>query len=200
VNFIIADSEYISLSKNKSDYNSLIKYKNQMFPEIFQFSFIDVKFSTNAKIVKKHNYYLKTKKNIPLRLKRLTNLTRNDSLKKIDINYFSQILHEHLTSKKKVTLICNGKDVQLLKLNLNKNKIRLNIKVKYVNLRKISKYVYNKTMTTSELKKAINSKIRNHDAINDCKIIYFYLCRIKKKLGLKKLNNLFSNFAQTTKI
>jgi len=200
MNFIIFDTEYLSLSKNKSNYSSLIKYKNQMFPEIFQFSFIDVKFSKTTKIVKKNNYYLKTKKNIPLRLRRLTNLTRNASLKKIHINYFSRILFKHLTNKKKVTLICNGKDVQLLKLNFNKNKIKLNIIVNYINLRKISKKLYNQAMNTSELKKTINSKIRNHDAINDCKIIYLYLCRIKKSLGLNKFNNLLNSFAQTIKI
>lgn len=200
MNVIIFDTEFLSLSKKQSDYNSLIKYKNRMFPEIFQFSFLEVKLFADTKIKKKYNYYLKTKKEIPLRLKKLTNLTKNKILKAISFKEFASVLSAYLISKKKNILICNGSDIELLKLNLNKNKIILNINVKYVNLRKISQHIDYKPMNTYELKKNISSKLKVHDAINDCKIIFYYLGKIKRRMGLKKFNRLINNFVQIKKI
>ena len=74
MNIFIVDTEFISISKSKSSFKQLIKFKKIKFPEIFQFSMIKISDFDKLKILNKYNFYIKTKQNIPGRLIKLTNL------------------------------------------------------------------------------------------------------------------------------
>ena len=70
----IVDTEFISISKSKSSFKQLVKYQKIKFPEIFQFSMIEISDLDKLKILNKYNFYIKTRQNIPGRLIKLANL------------------------------------------------------------------------------------------------------------------------------
>ena len=74
---IIFDTEYLSLSKKYSDLKSLIKFKEKLFPEIIQISFLKYSNIYLKNKQKKLNIFIKIKQKIPKRIKKLTNITSN---------------------------------------------------------------------------------------------------------------------------
>ena len=74
---IIFDTEYLSLSKKYSDLKSLIKFKEKLFPEIIQISFLKCPNIYLKNNQKKLNIFIKIKQKIPKRITKLTNITSN---------------------------------------------------------------------------------------------------------------------------
>ena len=186
MNIYIIDTEYISLSKKKSSYLQINKYKGLKFPEIFQFSMIQIEVSNNLKKKKKYNFYIKTNNPIPSRLLHLCNLDAYKLNRGIKFNSFIEKLK--LAVKNNSLIICNGEDLRLLKLNIKyHNTTGLNKKIYFLNLRKLSIKNFKRDLETESLKKFINlkKKFNFHDSSDDCEILYLYLKFIKKKLGLK---------------
>ena len=149
--YVFLDLEYFSISKKLSPYKELLKNQRIIFPEIFQVSFLICK--KNLKKYKIFNFYLKTKKEIPNRLIKLCGLNK----KKIVRISFKRFLKFFLNkiNKKNLLIICNGDDLKLLKKNISYNKIQkeLDIKLNFLNLRKLSKKLFLKEYDTYEIKK-----------------------------------------------
>ena len=186
MNIFIIDTEYISLSKKKSSYLEINKYKGLRFPEIFQFSMIQIEESDSLKMVRKYSFYVKTINSIPSRLLRLCNLDAyklNNSIK------FNSLIEKlRLVIKNNSLVICNGEDLRLLSLNMNyNNSTRLNKKVYFLNLRKLSMEKFKLDLETESLKKFIDikKKFNFHDSSDDCEVLYLYLKFIKRKLKIK---------------
>ena len=79
---IIFDTEYLSLSKKYSDIKNLIKFKEKLFPEIIQISFLKCSNIYLKNNQKKLNIFIKIKQKIPKRITKLTNITSNILQKK----------------------------------------------------------------------------------------------------------------------
>ena len=117
MHILIFDTEYISISKLKSDMKSVLKFKNIKFPEIFQFGFILIKKNNNNfRIIKKSVFNLKTKQKISYRLKKLTNLKKIDF--KSSINFFFFIKKISKFFRNNIIFLSNGEVAKLLKMNL----------------------------------------------------------------------------------
>jgi hypothetical protein len=193
MNILIFDTEYISISKSKSDMKSVLKYKNHTFPEIFQISFILIKKNNgNFHLIKKYIFNLETKQKISNRLKKLTHLKKKDF--KNRINFFIFIKKIRKFFKNKVVFLSNGEDAKLLKMNLLNQNIKLKKKIRYINLRKISKLIYKKNLNTEYIKNKFKlGEIKSHNSLNDCFTIYNYLRHLNAKLGFKKLDKLLED-------
>ena len=139
---IIFDTEYLSLSKKYSDIKNLIKFKEKLFPEIIQISFLKCSNIYLKNNQKKLNIFIKIKQKIPKRITKLTNITSNFLQKKG--YYFKESMNQidKIVDRNSV-LLANGDDIKILKLNIRFNNIERDNKriVNYVNFRKILKCI-----------------------------------------------------------
>ena len=193
---IICDTEYLSLSKKYSNYKNLIKFKEKLFPEIIQISFLKCSNIYLKNNQKKLNIFIKIKQKIPKRIAKLTNITSNILQKKG--YYFKESMNQidKIVDKNSV-LLANGEDIKILKLNIRYNNIKRNKKriVNYVNFRKIlNKIDKKKNYETENLNKIFKFKInfQLHDASNDCIVLYKTLRKLIKIYGKKKFEDMIS--------
>jgi hypothetical protein len=195
--FIFLDSEFLTLSKSKSTFVEVKKHQKELFPEIFQFSFIKVYSIDNFNKNKKFNFYIKTKSKISYRLLKLTNykpsvqniITPKLFLQKIKLSFNENFIY-----------IANGGDLKLLKLNIKFNHIsNIGKRLKYIDLRIFLKKIYGRDFNTALLKKKFlpNSKIRIHNSLNDSLILLKVLDKIKKDMGKKYFINLINKSLKT---
>ena len=193
---IIFDTEYLSLSKKHSNLKALIKFKEKLFPEIIQISFLKCSniFSKNNQ--KKLNIFIKIKQKIPKRITKLTNITSNIIQKKGHCFKESMNLIDKFIDKKSI-LLANGEDIELLKLNISFNNFKRGTKklVNYVNYRKILNRINNKkNYDTENLNKIFKFKINFHlhNASNDCIVIYKSLRKLIKIYGKKEFEDMIA--------
>ena len=194
--YVFLDLEYFSISKKLSAYKELLKNQRILFPEIFQVSFLICK--KNLKKYKIFNFYLKTKKEIPNRLIKLCGVNK----KKIVRISFKRFLKFFLNkiNKKNLLIICNGDDLKLLKKNISYNKIQkeLDIKLNFLNLRKLSKKLFLKEYDTYELKKKfkINKSLKLHNAANDVLILFHVFYKISNIWGEERFDKIIKNITK----
>jgi len=188
---IIFDTEYLSLSRKLSNFNSLVKYKKKLFPEIIQISFLKISniFLKNSK-KKKLNIYIKIKQKIPRRIIKLTDITQK-ILNRKGLLFQDAIKSIDKFIENKTILIANGEDIRLLKFNINHYKIksRKKKKIYYVNLKSIFKKISEKkNFDTQNLNKIFNFKInfKVHNASNDCIVIHRSIQKFFKLSGKQK--------------
>ena len=110
----IFDTEYLSLSKEYSDLKSIIKFKEKLFPEIIQISFLKCSNIYLKNNQKKLNIFIKIKQKIPKRITKLTNITSNILQKKGHCFKESMNLIDKFIDKKSI-LLANGDDIEILK-------------------------------------------------------------------------------------
>lgn len=197
MNIFIVDTEFISISKSKSSFEQLVKFKKIKFPEIFQFSMIEISDFDNLKILSKYNFYIKTKHNIPSRLIKLTNLNLSKYSKARNFKDFLKSINRII--KNKSLIICNGEDIELLNLNTSfNNEKKLKKKINLLNLRTFIKKETGLSLETEKLKKYF--KIKNikhvHDSLEDCKIILHSLKKLKKKKNYNLYNKIQKNLKE----
>ena len=191
---IIFDTEYLSLSKRYSDLKSIIKFKEKLFPEIIQISFLKCSNIYLKNNQKKLNIFIKIKQKIPKRITKLTNITSNILQKKG--YYFKESMNQidKFVDRNSI-LLANGDDIKILKLNIKFNNIERNNKriVNYVNLRKILNRINkNKNYDTENLIKIFELKTNFilHNASNDCIVLYKSLRKLIKIYGKKKFEDM----------
>ena len=191
---IIFDTEYLSLSKKYSDLKSLIKFKEKLFPEIIQISFLKCSNIYLKNNQKKLNIFIKIKQKIPKRITKLTNITSNFLQKKGYYFKESMNLIDKIVDRNSV-LIANGDDIKILKLNIRFNNIERDNKriVNYVNFRKILNRINKKkNYDTENLIKIFELKTNFilHNASNDCIVLYKGLRKLIKIYGKKKFEDM----------
>ena len=198
---IIFDTEYLSLSKKYSDLKSLIKFKEKLFPEIIQISFLKCSNIYLKNKQKKLNIFIKIKQKIPKRITKLTNITSNILQKKG--YYFKESLNliDKFIDKKSI-LLANGDDIEILKLNIRFNNFKRGTKklVNFVNYQKALSSIDKKKNTdiryydTENLNKIFKFKINFHlhNASNDCVVIYKSLRKLIKIYGKKEFEDMIA--------
>ena len=193
---IIFDTEYLSLSKKCSDLKNLIKFKEKLFPEIIQISFLKCSNIYLKNNQKKLNIFIKIKQKIPKRITKLTNITSNFLQKKG--YYFKESMNQidKIVDRNSV-LLANGDDIKILKLNIRFNNIERDNKriVNYVNFRKILNRINKKkNYDTENLIKIFELKTNFmlHNASNDCIVLYKSLRKLIKIYGKKKFEDMIS--------
>jgi len=193
---IIFDTEYLSLSKKYSDIKNLIKFKEKLFPEIIQISFLKCSNIYLKNNQKKLNIFIKIKQKIPKRITKLTNITSNFLQKKG--YYFKESMNQidKIVDRNSV-LLANGDDIKILKLNIRFNNIERDNKriVNYVNFRKILNRIdKKKNYDTENLNKIFKLKTNFilHNASNDCIVLYKSLRKLIKIYGKKKFEDMIS--------
>ena len=193
---IIFDTEYLSLSKKYSDLKNLIKFKEKLFPEIIQISFLKCSNIYLKNNKKKLNIFIKIKQKIPKRITKLTNITSNFLQKKG--YYFKESMNQidKIVDRNSV-LLANGDDIKILKLNIRFNNIERDNKriVNYVNFRKILNRINKKkNYDTENLIKIFELKTNFilHNASNDCIVLYKSLRKLIKIYGKKKFEDMIS--------
>jgi len=190
----IFDTEYLSLSKKNSNFKNLLKFKEKLFPEIIQISFLKYPNIYLKNNQKKLNIFIKIKQKIPKRITKLTNITSNILQKKG--YYFKECMNQidKFVDRNSI-LLANGEDIKILKLNIKFNNNKRNNKkiVKYVNLRKILNRI-NKDINydTENLIKIFELKtnFKLHNASNDCIVLYKSLRKLIKIYGKKKFEDM----------
>jgi len=193
---IIFDTEYLSLSKRYSDLKSIIKFKEKLFPEIIQISFLKCSNIYLKNKQKKLNIFIKIKQKIPKRITKLTNISSNILQKKGHCFKESMNLIDKFIDKKSI-LLANGDDVEILKLNIRFNNFKRGTKklVNYVNYRKILNRINKKkNYDTENLNKIFKFKINFHlhNASNDCIVIYKSLRKLIKIYGKKEFEDMIA--------
>jgi len=196
----IFDSEYLSLSKKKSNLKSLIKFKKKLFPEIIQISFLKCSNIYLKNNQKKLNIFIKIKQKLPNRIKKLTKITSNILKKKGYFFKTSMSLIDKFIDDKSI-LIANGEDLKILKLNIKYNNLNKRNKksVYFVNLKKIlNKINKNQNHDTENLNKIFKFKINfdPHNSSNDCIILYRTIKKLIKILGKEKFKYIISKNKQ----
>ena len=196
----IFDSEYLSLSKKKSNLKSLIKFKKKLFPEIIQISFLKCSNICLKNNQKKLNIFIKIKQKLPNRIKKLTKITSNILKKKGYFFKTSMSLIDKFIDDKSI-LIANGEDLKILKLNIKYNNLNKRNKksVYFVNLKKIfNKINKNQNHDTENLNKIFKFKINfdPHNSSNDCIILYRTIKKLIKILGKEKFKYIISKNKQ----
>ena len=193
---IIFDTEYLSLSKKHSNLKTLIKFKEKLFPEIIQISFLKCSNIYLKNNQKKLNIFIKIKQKIPKRITKLTNITSNILQKKG--YYFKESMNQidKIVDRNSV-LLANGDDIKILKLNIRFNNIERDNKriVNYVNFRKILNRIdKKKNYDTENLNKIFKLKTNFilHNASNDCIVLYKSLRKLIKIYGKKKFEDMIS--------
>ena len=191
---IIFDTEYLSLSKKHSNLKTLIKFKEKLFPEIIQISFLKCSNIYLKNNQKKLNIFIKIKQKIPKRITKLTNITSNILQKKG--YYFKESMNQidKIVDRNSV-LLANGDDIKILKLNIRFNNIERDNKriVNYVNFRKILNRIdKKKNYDTENLNKIFKLKTNFilHNASNDCIVLYKSLRKLIKIYGKKKFEDM----------
>jgi DNA polymerase III alpha subunit (gram-positive type) len=200
---IIFDTEYLSLSKKCSDLKNLIKFKEKLFPEIIQISFLKCSNIYLKNNQKKLNIFIKIKQKIPKRITKLTNITSNFLQKKG--YYFKESMNQidKIVDRNSV-LLANGDDIKILKLNIRFNNIERDNKriVNYVNFRKILNRINKKkNYDTENLIKIFELKTNFmlHNASNDCIVLYKSLRKLIKIYGKKKFEDMISQNKELVK-
>jgi DNA polymerase III alpha subunit (gram-positive type) len=193
---IIFDTEYLSLSKRYSDLKSIIKFKEKLFPEIIQISFLKCSNIYLKNKQKKLNIFIKIKQKIPKQITKLTNITSNILQKKGHCFKESMNLIDKFIDKKSI-LLANGEDIEILKLNIRFNNFKRGTKklVNYVNYRKILNRINKKkNYDTANLNKIFKFKINFHlhNASNDCIVIYKSLRKLIKIYGKKEFEDMIA--------
>ena len=193
---IIFDTEYLSLSKRYSDLKSIIKFKEKLFPEIIQISFLKCSNIYLKNKQKKLNIFIKIKQKIPKRITKLTNISSNILQKKGHCFKESMNLIDKFIDKKSI-LLANGEDIEILKLNIRFNNFKRGTKklVNYVNYRKILNRINKKkNYDTANLNKIFKFKINFHlhNASNDCIVIYKSLRKLIKIYGKKEFEDMIA--------
>ena len=193
---IIFDTEYLSLSKKHSNLKTLIKFKEKLFPEIIQISFLKCSNIYLKNNQKKLNIFIKIKQKIPKRITKLTNITSNFLQKKGHYLKESMILIDKMVDRNSI-LIANGEDIKILELNIRFNNIERNNKriVNYVNFRKILNRINKKkNYDTENLIKIFELKTNFmlHNASNECIVLYKSLRKLIKIYGKKKFEDMIS--------
>jgi DNA polymerase III alpha subunit (gram-positive type) len=196
----ILDSEYLSLSKRNSDLKSLIKFKKKLFPEIIQISFLKCSNIYLENNQKRLNILIKIKQKLPIRIEKLTKITSN-ILKKQGSSFKESMSLIDRFIDDKSTLIANGEDLRLLKLNikynnLNKRKKKL---VYYVNLKKILNRIYKKQNHDTENLNNVfkfNIEFYPHNSSNDCIILYRTIKKLINIFGKEKFKDIISKNKQ----
>ena len=200
---IIFDTEYLSLSKKYSDLKNLIKFKEKLFPEIIQISFLKCSNIYLKNNQKKLNIFIKIKQKIPKRITKLTNITSNILQKKGYCFKESMNLIDKFIDKKSI-LLANGDDIEILKLNIRFNNFKRGTKklVNYVNYNKVLSRIDKKKNTdirlryydTENLNKIFKFKINFHlhNASNDCIVIYKSLRKLIKIYGKKEFEDMIA--------
>ena len=198
---IIFDTEYLSLSKKYSDLKNLIKFKEKLFPEIIQISFLKCSNIYLKNNQKKLNIFIKIKQKIPKRITKLNNVTSNILQKKG--HYFKETMNliDKFIDKKSI-LLANGNDIEILKLNIRFNNFKRGTKklVNYVNYNKFLSKIDKKKNTdiryydTENLNKIFKFKINFHlhNASNDCVVIYKSLRKLIKIYGKSKFKDMIA--------
>ena len=198
---IIFDTEYLSLSKKHSNLKTLIKFKEKLFPEIIQISFLKCSNIYLKNNQKKLNIFIKIKQKIPKRITKLTNVTSNILQKKG--HYFKETMNliDKFIDKKSI-LLANGNDIEILKLNIRFNNFKRGTKklVNYVNYNKFLSKIDKKKNTdiryydTENLNKIFKFKINFHlhNASNDCVVIYKSLRKLIKIYGKSKFKDMIA--------
>ena len=193
---IIFDSEYLSLSKKKSNLKSLINFKKKLFPEIIQISFLrslNIFLKNNQE---KLNIFIKIKQKLPKRIEKLTKIT-SSILKKKGFSFKESMnLIDKFIDNKSI-LIANGEDLRLLKLNIKYNYLNKRNKklVYFVNLKKILNKINKKqNHDTENLNKIFKLKINfnPHNSANDCIILYRTIKKLIKVLGEEEFKYIIS--------
>ena len=186
MNIIIFDSEY--LSTNKKKYNKdLIKYQNLLFPEIIQIGVYKYKNFFSKKKVEKKNFYFKIKQKLPKRIENLTGITK-DILKNKG-KFFNKSIRDFFKLIDNESIVfANGKDFEIIKLNMKYNKvIKIKKSIKFVNLREILGNID----TEKRYLKLKYKKIKLHNALNDCLVLKLSIDNFIKSNGkgefLKKI-------------
>ena len=186
MNIIIFDSEYLSTSKRNNN-KDLIKYQNLLFPEIIQIGVYKYKNFFSKKKVEKKNFYFKIKQKLPKRIENLTGITK-DILKNKG-KFFNKSIHDFFKLIDNESIVfANGKDFEIIKLNMKYNKvIKIKKSIKFVNLREILGNID----TEKRYLKLKYKKIKLHNALNDCLVLKLSIDNFIKSHGkrefLKKL-------------
>jgi len=193
---IIFDTEYLSLSKKYSNLRNLIKFKKKLFPEIIQLSFLKCSNIYLKNNQKKLNIFFKVKQKIPKRITKLTNITPNFLQK--EGCYLKESMHQiDKFVDRKSTLIANGDDIKILKLNIKFNNIKRNNKkiISYVNFKKILNRIdKKKNYDLENLIKIfkIKTNLKLHNASNDCIVLHKCLIKLIKIYGKKEFEDMIS--------
>ena len=179
MNIILFDTEYLSLSKKKSNFKDLIKYQNLLFPEIIQLgAYKYSNFFLNKK-PKKINIFFKTKQIIPERIKNLTGI--NEKILKSKGKFFNKKIYSFFSFiDKKSIVFSNGNDFDVIKLNMKYNNLnKINKKITFVDLREIIGNID----TEKRYLKYSYKKIKLHNALNDCLVLKMSLEDFIKACG-----------------
>jgi|ETNmetMinimDraft_20_1059909.scaffolds.fasta_scaffold13513_2 hypothetical protein len=167
MNIIIFDTEFFSLSKKKSNLKYLKKYQNLLFPEIIQLgAYKYTNFFLNKK-PRKMNIFFNTKQKIPERIKNLTGI--NEKILKSEGKDFNKNIYSFFNFiDKKSIVFSNGNDFGIIKLNMKYNNLsKINKTVTFVNLKKIIGNIDTEKLYL----KYSYTKIKSHNALNDCFVL-----------------------------
>ena len=167
MNIIIFDTEFFSLSKKKSNLKYLKKYQNLLFPEIIQLgAYKYTNFFLNKK-PRKINIFFNTKQKIPERIKNLTGI--NEKILKSEGKDFNKNIYSFFNFiDKKSIVFSNGNDFGIIKLNMKYNNLnKINKTVTFVNLKKIIGNIDTEKLYL----KYSYTKIKSHNALNDCFVL-----------------------------
>ena len=167
MNIIIFDTEFFSLSKKKSNLKFLKKYQNLLFPEIIQLgAYKYTNFFLNKK-PRKMNIFFNTKQKIPERIKNLTGI--NEKILKSEGKDFNKNIYSFFNFiDKKSIVFSNGNDFGIIKLNMKYNNLsKINKTVTFVNLKKIIGNIDTEKLYL----KYSYTKIKSHNALNDCFVL-----------------------------
>lgn len=197
-NIYILDLEYLSWSL-KSAKNIKLRKKSQP-PEIIQIGLIQLNLTKFSKKIFLNLYVFPKINKIPTRINKLTGITET-ILKQRGETFEGSIKRAIEFIKPNSLIICNGNDDQILNINFKLNKMKnlfIKKKLYFYNLNKILiKMFPKKNKTTANLKKLfkLNSKLKVHDALNDCILINDSIKHIIKFIGKKNfLNELNLNY------
>ena len=167
MNIIIFDTEFFSLSKKKSNLKYLKKYQNLLFPEIIQLgAYKYTNFFLNKK-PRKMNIFFNTKQKISERIKNLTGI--NEKILKSEGKDFNKNIYSFFNFiDKKSIVFSNGNDFGIIKLNMKYNNLsKINKTVTFVNLKKIIGNIDTEKLYL----KYSYTKIKSHNALNDCFVL-----------------------------
>jgi hypothetical protein len=145
----------------------LKKYQNLLFPEIIQLgAYKYTNFFLNKK-PRKMNIFFNTKQKIPERIKNLTGI--NEKILKSEGKDFNKNIYSFFNFiDKKSIVFSNGNDFGIIKLNMKYNNLsKINKTVTFVNLKKIIGNIDTEKLYL----KYSYTKIKSHNALNDCFVL-----------------------------
>lgn len=192
----LMDTEFLSWSKKQSFLDPQ-KRSSEEPPELIQIFLREIFTKKKNQLllyIKPNNYH-----KYPYRISKLTGI-RKSYLNKNGINFKTAYHNIVKFLPSGSVVITNGNEYKILNINIKINKIlKKNKKIFFLNFHYIIKNhilfkIYKKLnfITISEIKKILKTRIKNHNAKNDVKILYICLKKIKfKKKDLRKYNKLY---------